>query len=66
MPTVAPSIAPLPYAVSLLAEARDRACALRDRPPTDPHLVAVEIAAIGDLLEKAIGGPTDPNTPAGG
>ncbi len=62
MPTVEPPIAPLPYAVVVLSEARDRACALRDRPPTDPHLVAAEIAAIADLLEKAVGGPTDPTS----
>jgi len=59
---IEPPIAPLPYAVDLLNQARDRACALRDRPPTDPHLVAVEIAAIADLLEKAVGGPTDPTS----
>ena len=60
------SLAPLPEATSLVAEARDRLLVLHARPPEDPRAVAAEIEACAALLSRAIGGPIDPNAPAGG
>ena len=58
-------IAPLPLASSLVAEARDRLLVLHARPPADPRAMAAEIEACAALLSRAIGGPIDPNAPAG-
>jgi len=60
------SLAPLPEATSLVTEARDRLLVLHARPPEDPRAVAAEIEACAALLSRAIGGPIDPNAPAGG
>ena len=60
------SLAPLPEATSLVTEARDRLLVLHARPPEDPRAMAAEIEACAALLSRAIGGPIDPNAPAGG
>ncbi len=58
-------LAPLPLASSLVTEARDRLLVLHARPPEDPRAVMAEIEACAALLSRAIGGPIDPNAPAG-
>ena len=61
------SLAPLPEATSLVTEARDRLLELLlRRGLSDPRAVAAEIEACAALLSRAIGGPIDPNAPAGG
>ena len=61
------SLAPLPEATSLVTEARDRLLdLLLRRGLSDPRAVAAEIEACAALLSRAIGGPIDPNAPAGG
>ena len=60
------SLAPLPLALEITKAARDKLKAALDRPSPDPREQAAALDGVLDLLNQAIGGPIDPNAPAGG
>ena len=60
------SLAPLPLALEITKAARDKLKAALDRPSPDPREQDAALAGVLDLLNQAIGGPIDPNAPAGG
>ena len=59
------TIAPLDQVKKSLAEIAANLDALADRPPSDPREMAERLRANAGEL-RAIGGPIDPNAPAGG
>ena len=54
------SLAPLPLALEITKAARDKLKAALDRPSPDPREQDAALAGVLDLLNQAIGGPTDP------
>ncbi len=60
------SLAPMPLALEITKAARDKLKAALDRPSPDPREQAAALDGVLDLLNQAIGGPTDPNEPSGG
>lgn len=60
------SLAPMPLALEITKAARDKLKAALDRPSPDPREQAAALDGVLDLLNQAIGGPIDPNAPAGG
>jgi hypothetical protein len=60
------SLAPMPLALEITKAARDKLKAALDRPSPDPREQAAALDGVLDLLNQAIGGPTDPNAPSGG
>lgn len=59
------TIAPLDQVKKSLAEIAANLDALADRPPADQREMAERLRANAAML-RAIGGPIDPNAPAGG
>ena len=59
-------LAPLPLSLQIVTAARDKLKAALDRPSPDPREQAAALDGVLDLLNQAIGGPIDPNAPAGG
>lgn len=59
-------IAPLPLVLQIVTAARDKLRAEIARPSADPREHAAVLEGVADLLDRAIGGPIDPNAPAGG
>ena len=54
------SLAPMPLALEITKAARDKLKAALDRPSPDPREQAAALDGVLDLLNQAIGGPTDP------